>query len=188
MVVLLVKRNEDLAEHRFSSDEFSNENLKNFLRQHSGLYLPLDGCLETFDHLVDEAMASTDEAGRFEAILTKMEEAAGQLGDPADKKKADRYIKVRWMASVNLKRRRSETKYPLSPDRAKAHIRRRGFRGQGDATSQEPGGQEQREGDGPEEAGTPPQDQRFAVLHEARGEEAGRAVARSHSNPRLAQN
>ena len=41
-------------------DEFTANDLKNFVRQKTGIYLPLPGCLEDFDILADKLMTTSD--------------------------------------------------------------------------------------------------------------------------------
>ena len=47
-------------------DEFTANDLKNFVRQKTGIYLPLPGCLEDFDILADKLMTTSD-AGKHYA-------------------------------------------------------------------------------------------------------------------------
>lgn len=73
-------------------DEFKADNLKSFVRQKSGIYLPRPGCLEEFDKLADQLM-STDDAGAKGKIIVEAEKARDKLQD--DKaKKAETYIKI----------------------------------------------------------------------------------------------
>ena len=92
-VILFVQdANGKLSDHRFA-DEFKEDNLKSFVRQKSGLYLPLPGCLEEFDNLADSLMTSPD-AGTKGKIIVQAEKARDQLKDKEKSKKAEIYIKV----------------------------------------------------------------------------------------------
>ena len=91
-VILFVQdANGKLSDHRFA-DEFKEDNLKSFVRQKSGLYLPLPGCLEEFDNLADSLMTSPD-AGTKGKIIVQAEKARDKLKDEKSKK-AEIYIKV----------------------------------------------------------------------------------------------
>jgi endoplasmic reticulum protein 29 len=49
--------NKELLEFRYpSGEDFTADNLKNWMRRKSGIYLPLPGCLEQFDKLADRLM------------------------------------------------------------------------------------------------------------------------------------
>ena len=49
-------------------DEFTANDLKNFVRQKTGIYLPLPGCLEDFDILADKLMTTSDAGKNIELI------------------------------------------------------------------------------------------------------------------------
>ena len=65
---MLFKREGDkVEEFRFSPDkddkeEFNAESLKAFLRQKTGIYLPLAGCLENMDKLAEKALNAKGDA------------------------------------------------------------------------------------------------------------------------------
>ena len=73
--------------------EFNSENLKNFLRQNSGIYMPLPGCLEKFDNLADKLTKAESKTDK-EKILKEAEKAVEALENESDKKKAGRYVKI----------------------------------------------------------------------------------------------
>lgn len=73
-------------------DEFTADNLKSFVRQKSGIYLPRPGCLEEFDNLADKLMASSD-TGDKGKIVVEAEKIKSQLSEEKAKK-ADLYIKI----------------------------------------------------------------------------------------------
>ena len=96
VVILFVHDNKGgkIHNHRFAGEDFSEDNLKSFVRQKSGLYLPLPGCLEEFDNLADALMTAQD-AGSKGRIIVEAEKASDKLRDDKFKKgKADIYIKV----------------------------------------------------------------------------------------------
>ncbi len=62
------------------------------MRQKTGIYLPLPGCVEEFDVLADKLMTTSD-AGAKGKLIVEAEKARGRLNE--DKaKKADVYIKI----------------------------------------------------------------------------------------------
>lgn len=81
-----------IEEHTFTNDEFISENIISFLRQHSGIYLALSGCLEQFDNLAGKLIKADKSA--WSAILKETETAAQNLQDSKEQKRADIYIKV----------------------------------------------------------------------------------------------
>jgi len=94
-VVILFVQDADgrIHDHRFA-DEFKEDNLKGFVRQKSGLYLPLPGCLEDFDNLADGLMTTAQDAGAKGQIIVQAEKAREKLKSDEQSKKADIYIKV----------------------------------------------------------------------------------------------
>ena len=85
--------NGKLHEYRFGkSDEFSEANLKSFIKQQSGIYLPLPGCLEKFDAMAATLMTAST-AGDKGKIMAKAEKALESASE-AEKAKADIYIKI----------------------------------------------------------------------------------------------
>ncbi|KAG0714345.1 Endoplasmic reticulum resident protein 29 [Chionoecetes opilio] len=73
--------------------EFKAEDLKKFIRVHSEIYIGLEGCLETFDRLVDKFMFSNDYTER-KALLRQAEDAWDTLKSPSDHKIAETYVKI----------------------------------------------------------------------------------------------
>lgn len=73
-------------------DEFKVDNLKSFVRQRAGIYLPLPGCVEELDLLADKLMSTTD-AGTKGKIIVEAEKTRDKLTEEKSKK-ADIYIKV----------------------------------------------------------------------------------------------
>ena len=72
------------------SDDFTEENLKSFIKQKSGIYLPLPGCLEEFDELAARLVAA-DTAGEKGKVVAEAEKG---LAAAADKSKAEIYVKI----------------------------------------------------------------------------------------------
>ncbi|KAK8378041.1 hypothetical protein O3P69_018763 [Scylla paramamosain] len=91
--------NMDLAERfgvkkeEFPKGEFKNEELKKFIRKNSQVYIGLEGCLETFDRIVDKFMVSEDHAQK-KGLLRDAEDAWDALKSPSDRKIAETYVKV----------------------------------------------------------------------------------------------
>ena len=62
LVMLFVRdeKTKKLSEYKFpESQEFKVENLKNWIKHYSGIYMPLPGCLEQFDRLADKLTIAT---------------------------------------------------------------------------------------------------------------------------------
>jgi len=99
-VVLAFKRNADgqVEQARFrpaSDKEFKAEGIKSFLRQHTGIYLPLAGCIESLDALADKILATQDK-DMWAKIMKEAEAEAAKLGGEGEKqrKRADLYVKI----------------------------------------------------------------------------------------------
>ncbi|KAF7287656.1 hypothetical protein GWI33_006001 [Rhynchophorus ferrugineus] len=74
----------------FNSDRlWSADEIKKFIREHSNIYLGLEGCIEQFDKLASEFSAVSDK----NIIIKKAEKAADLIKNEADKKSAEFYIK-----------------------------------------------------------------------------------------------
>ena len=61
VMMFVQKEGADREEFKFVG-EFKNENLKSFIRQNTGIYLPLIGCIEEFDHVADKVVNGGDVA------------------------------------------------------------------------------------------------------------------------------
>ncbi len=70
--------------------EFKNENLKSFIRQNTGIYMPLTGCIEEFDHLADKIVNGADAA----KVLKEAETQLGKTKEEKQKKRAENYVKI----------------------------------------------------------------------------------------------
>jgi endoplasmic reticulum protein 29 len=78
-----------------SDKEFKAENIKSFLRHHTGIYLPLAGCIESLDGLADRILA-TDDKKEWEKVVKEAESEAAKVGAEGEKqkKRADLYVKI----------------------------------------------------------------------------------------------
>jgi len=78
-----------------SDKDFKAENIKSFLRQHTGIYLPLAGCIESLDEMADRLLATEDKK-EWEKILKEAETEAAKVGAEGEKqkKRADLYVKI----------------------------------------------------------------------------------------------
>merc|ERR1712086_1013205 len=76
---------------RFAGD-FSAEKLKNFIRQKSGIYLPLPGCIEEFDLLVDKLLRAASQDQK--KVLREAEDLWDKIHGPKMHKRADIYVKI----------------------------------------------------------------------------------------------
>jgi len=91
VVILFVTEEGERKEYRFGkNDEFTEENLKSFVKQKSGIYLPLPGCMEEFDNLAARLM-SAGSAGEKGKVMAEAEKA---FAATTDNKKADIYLKI----------------------------------------------------------------------------------------------
>ena len=82
-VAVLFTKNEGRIEHVKYAGKFKVEYLKTFVRKHSGIYMPLIGCIEEFDVLADELLAASDKdkedvLKRAESLWDKAEGAKTQ--------------------------------------------------------------------------------------------------------------
>ena len=73
-------------------DEFTEENLKSFVKQKSGVYLPLAGCLEEFDNFAAKLMGAKS-AGEKGKAMAEAENALTSTPS-GDKSKAEIYVKI----------------------------------------------------------------------------------------------
>ncbi|KAK3867907.1 hypothetical protein Pcinc_026668 [Petrolisthes cinctipes] len=73
--------------------EFKAEELKKFIRKNSVVYIGLEGCLETFDRLVDRFMATKSSPDR-RVLLREAEDEWDKLRSPSDHKIAETYVKL----------------------------------------------------------------------------------------------
>jgi len=89
---LFVKNKEGKIENFRFSGKLSAEKLKNFVRQKSGIYLPLPGCIEEFDLLVDKLLRSTKEGQK--EVLKEAEDLWDKTHGPKMHKRADIYVKI----------------------------------------------------------------------------------------------
>jgi endoplasmic reticulum protein 29 len=91
-VILFVKNNQEgsLNHYKFAQD-FTAENLKNFIKENSGVRLPLQGCIEQFDVLADEFLASSKT--EKETVIRSAGASAKGFESP-DKEKAETYVKI----------------------------------------------------------------------------------------------
>ncbi len=92
VVMIFIRQKEGEPEaHRFAG-EFNSESLKSFLRQHTGVYLPLQGCLEQFDRFADRLLeAKGDQRAQ---VVKEAEQAVKELKDEKKKKRAELYVKI----------------------------------------------------------------------------------------------
>jgi len=88
VVVLFVKddKTNKINEFKFSAaDDFKVDNLKGWIKRHSGIYLPLPGCLEAFDTLAERLVAAAT-PGEKGMVMAEAEKALIDLqSDDADK-------------------------------------------------------------------------------------------------------
>ena len=90
--ILFVPGKGGIIEHFKFTGKFKQENLKAFVRKHSGIYMPLLGCSEQFDKLADELLAA--EKKDQGAVIRKAENLWDQAEAPTDKRRAEVYVKI----------------------------------------------------------------------------------------------
>ncbi|XP_042203339.1 endoplasmic reticulum resident protein 29-like [Homarus americanus] len=73
--------------------EFNAEELKKFIRRHSEVYIGLEGCLETFDRIVDRFMTTENQSDK-KGLLRKAEDEWDKLKSPSDQQIAETYVKI----------------------------------------------------------------------------------------------
>ena len=76
VMMFVQKEGQEREEFKFVG-EFKNENLKSFIRQNTGIYLPLAGCIEEFDHMADKIVNGGDVA----AVLKEAEAELAKFAD-----------------------------------------------------------------------------------------------------------
>ena len=81
----------NLLHYRFG-DKLTAEGLKKFVRQKSGIYLSLPGCIEEFDKLVDKLLAGAE--SDQESVLKEAEDLWDKTHGPRMAKRADIYVKL----------------------------------------------------------------------------------------------
>merc|ERR1712215_323717 len=90
--ILFVKNAEGKLEHFRFVGELKVESLKNFVRQKSGIYLPLPGCIEAFDLLVDKLLKASNEEEK--TVLREAEDLWDTMKGAQMQKRADIYVKI----------------------------------------------------------------------------------------------
>merc|ERR1712106_505837 len=89
---LFVKNAEGKVDSFRFVGEFSASKLKNFIRQKSGIYLPLPGCIEEFDLLVDKLLRAAKQDRK--KVLREAEDLWDKVHGPKMHKRADIYVKI----------------------------------------------------------------------------------------------
>lgn len=92
-VAILFVRNEKGEIEQFRYDgKFLVDDLKKFVRKNSGIYLPLPGCIEGFDKLVDKLLVTSKEERKN--VLKEAEDLWDKTHGPRMSKRADIYVKI----------------------------------------------------------------------------------------------
>jgi len=93
-VFMFVKNPVDgtITHHRFTG-EFKVANLKSFIRQSCGIYMPLQGCMEEFDKLADRLLKAKEEEEK-KKIVREAEDEWDQVKGIRGQKRAEVYVKV----------------------------------------------------------------------------------------------
>ncbi len=93
--VMLFKRAKDgsdeVEEFQFAGEDFTAANLKNFLRQKTGVYLPLAGCIESLDAVADRMLGADKKD--WEKMAKEAEEEAAKVPEKS-RKRAETYVKI----------------------------------------------------------------------------------------------
>ena len=85
-------REENILEQYTYDGKFTAQDLKKFVRKNSGIYLPLPGCIEEFDKLVDKLLVVSKEERA--GVLKEAEDLWDKTHGPSMSKRADIYIKI----------------------------------------------------------------------------------------------
>jgi len=85
------KKGKNLQHFRFG-DKLTADGLKKFVRQKSGIYLSLPGCIEEFDKLVDKLLAAAEPDRQ--TVLKEAEDLWDKTHGPRMAKRADIYVKL----------------------------------------------------------------------------------------------
>jgi len=91
-VILFVRNAEGKLENFRFVGELKVETLKNFVRQKSGIYLPLPGCIEELDLLVDKLLKASKEEEK--AVVREAEDLWDTVQGAQMQKRADIYVKI----------------------------------------------------------------------------------------------
>ena len=92
VAILFVHNKDEILEKYTYDGKFTAEDLKKFVRKNSGIYLPLPGCIEEFDKLVDKLLVvSKDERA---GVLKEAEVLWDKTHGPRMSKRADIYVKI----------------------------------------------------------------------------------------------
>jgi len=81
----------NLLHFRFG-DKLNADGLKKFVRQKSGIYLSLPGCIEEFDKLVDKLLSAPE--AEKQSVLKEAEALWDKTHGPRMAKRADIYVKL----------------------------------------------------------------------------------------------
>ena len=89
------KQTGNIEHHKFTDeDDFKADTIKTFIRQKTGIYLPLPGCMEEFDSLAIRLLTA-ENAGEKGKVMSEAEKAFLTIpSESTNKVKADIYIKI----------------------------------------------------------------------------------------------
>ncbi|XP_046386613.1 endoplasmic reticulum resident protein 29 [Ischnura elegans] len=76
-----------------TSEDFTADNIKKFIRSTSGIYIGLPGCLERFDRLVAEFLAESDEKAQRK-LLRDAENLWDKAQGRSEQRAAETYVKL----------------------------------------------------------------------------------------------
>ena len=89
------KQTGEIEHHKFTDeDDFKADTIKTFIRQKTGIYLPLPGCIEEFDNFAIRLLTA-ENAGEKGKVMSEAEKAF--LAIPSESTniaKADIYVKI----------------------------------------------------------------------------------------------
>jgi len=92
VAILFIKNDKGATDFVRFTGKFTAENLKKFIRKNSGIYLPLQGCIEGFDKLVDKLLIA--EKDEQKNVLKEAEDLWDKTHGPKMSKRADVYVKI----------------------------------------------------------------------------------------------
>lgn len=98
VLMLFVKdeKTKKLNEFKFpSTEDFKADAIKKWIKNHSGIYMPLPGCLEQFDRLADKLISAATPGDKGK-VMAEAEKALIELqaDDEEKAKKGEIYVKI----------------------------------------------------------------------------------------------
>ncbi len=78
----------------YTDKDFKVDNIKNFLKQKSGIKILLESCLEEFDAIAEKFGSESTSKAELKKLLTEAKTKADGLEKDSEKKSANIYVKI----------------------------------------------------------------------------------------------